>query len=89
MKNKKDDKKKMENKNNQRYENPMFPYNKGTGRMEYDDIHFADTWEQMELLVAKGLVRSIGLSNFNQTQINDILNVATIPPQVLQIENHP
>lgn len=39
----------------------------------------------MEKLVEKGLVRSIGLSNFNSCQINDILAVASIKPTVLQV----
>ena len=69
--------------------NSMFPINEKTGRMQYEEIHFVDTWEAMENLVRKGLVKSIGISNFNQTQIEDILNVASITPQVLQIENHP
>ena len=69
--------------------NSMFPINEKTGRMQYEEVHFVDTWEAMENLVRKGLVKSIGISNFNQTQIEDILNVASITPQVLQIENHP
>uniref|UniRef100_A0A672YRS2 Aldo-keto reductase family 1, member A1b (aldehyde reductase) n=1 Tax=Sphaeramia orbicularis TaxID=375764 RepID=A0A672YRS2_9TELE len=43
----------------------------------------------MEKLVGKGLVRAIGLSNFNSQQIDDILSVATIKPAVLQVESHP
>lgn len=39
----------------------------------------------MEKLVEKGLVRSIGLSNFNSCQIDDILSVAIIKPTVLQV----
>lgn len=39
----------------------------------------------MEKLVEKGLVRSIGLSNFNSRQIDDILSVANIKPTVLQV----
>ena len=79
----------LEKEENEKNKNLMFPFNIKTGRMKYDDVHFVDTWEAMENLVTKGLVKSIGLSNFNQTQIDDILNVASIPPQVLQIENHP
>ena len=43
----------------------------------------------MEAMVRQGLVRSIGLSNFNIKQINEIRNMATVPVSVLQIENHP
>ncbi|VDN44851.1 unnamed protein product [Dibothriocephalus latus] len=40
----------------------------------------------MEKLVDDGLVRSIGLSNFNRAQIKRILKCCRIRPQVLQVE---
>lgn len=43
----------------------------------------------MEELVEKGLVRSIGLSNFNSEQITRILNVCSIKPVMNQIECSP
>ncbi|XP_011201015.1 aldo-keto reductase family 1 member A1 [Bactrocera dorsalis] len=45
-------------------------------------------WKQMEDLVIKGLTKSIGLANFNQNQITNILCNCSIPPAVLQIEYH-
>nr|GAT46423.1 aldo-keto reductase [Mycena chlorophos] len=47
-----------------------------------------DTWKQMEELVKKGKVRSIGVSNFSQTNLDKILPTATIPPAVNQLELH-
>lgn len=35
----------------------------------------------------KGLVRAIGLSNFNSRQIDDVLSVASIKPTVLQVRS--
>ncbi|XP_041863192.1 aldo-keto reductase family 1 member A1-B [Melanotaenia boesemani] len=59
------------------------------GSLLYDYTDYKLTWAAMEKLVEKGLVRSIGLSNFNSRQIDDILAVANIKPTVLQVESHP
>lgn len=43
----------------------------------------------MEKAVKEGKVRSIGLSNFTEEQIQEILNICEIKPTVLQVEAHP
>jgi len=48
-----------------------------------------ETWEAMEHLVDTGLVRSLGISNFNVCVILDLLRYAHIRPATLQIEHHP
>ena len=50
-------------------------------------LFFAET-QAMEELVSEGLVKSIGLSNFNQSQVRRILECASIRPVMLQIESH-
>lgn len=46
---------------------------------------YIETWKAMESLVTKGLVKSIGISNFNKKQIENILSIATIKPVVNQV----
>jgi len=65
-----------------------FPRNKD-GSLIYSDVDYVDTWKAMEELVNKGLVRAIGLSNFNSKQIERILKVAKVPIASLQVECHP
>ena len=51
----------------------MFDKNED-GSTPFDlDQHPTRTWLAMEKLVAKGLVRNIGVSNFNSVQIDDVL----------------
>lgn len=53
------------------------------------DVDFVDTWKAMEKLVQLGLVRSIGVSNFNSEQIDRILIEAEIKPVTNQVECSP
>ena len=48
-----------------------------------------ETWTAMESLLDKGLVRNIGLSNWNCQGLRDVFSYARIKPAVLQIEVHP
>ncbi|KAL7065310.1 hypothetical protein AAHC03_05834 [Spirometra sp. Aus1] len=53
---------------------------------EFEDVPLEETWKGMEQLVEAGLVRSIGVSNFNRAQIDRLLANCKIPPAVNQIE---
>ncbi|XP_076813057.1 aldo-keto reductase family 1 member B1-like [Clavelina lepadiformis] len=59
------------------------------GKVLFDDTDYVDTWKAMEDLQKEGLVRSIGVSNFNQFQINRILKECSVIPAVNQFEIHP
>lgn len=48
-----------------------------------------ETWRELEDLVDSGVVRNIGISNFNVQSTLDLLSYARIPPSVLEIEHHP
>ncbi|MBX7527709.1 aldo/keto reductase [Qipengyuania vesicularis] len=47
------------------------------------------TWGAMEELVGKGLVRRIGVCNYNSGLLHDLMSYAQIGPYALQIEAHP
>lgn len=55
----------------------------------YENVPIAETWKALEALVAKGKIKSIGVSNFSAAYILDLLRGCKIPPAVLQIEHHP
>ena len=59
----------------------------GSGQLS--DTDYLDTWKAMEKLVDLGLVRGIGLSNFNADQTERILQNCRIRPVVNQVECHP
>ncbi|XP_018320813.1 aldose reductase isoform X1 [Agrilus planipennis] len=66
----------------------LFPKDE-QGNILFSNVDYVDTWKELEKAVQKGLVKSIGLSNFNRKQIERILNVATIKPVINQVECHP
>lgn len=57
--------------------------------LQFSDYDYLDAWFAMEALLEKGLVRSIGVSNFNSKQIQRILDKRCITPVVNQVECHP
>lgn len=53
----------------------------------YNDVH--GSWRAMEELNREGLVRAIGVSNFQPDRVMDIISFNEIVPAINQIETHP
>ena len=56
------------------------------GNTIFSDVDFVDTWKALEDCQDMGKTKDLGLSNFNSSQINRILEVARVSPAALQIE---
>ncbi len=50
---------------------------------------YLGAWKDMERAVKQGKVRSIGISNFESSRLEELCEAATIKPSVLQVECHP
>ena len=50
---------------------------------------YIGAYKDMQKAVKDGRVKSIGLSNFESERLEEVLNMAEIPPSVLQVECHP
>ena len=54
-----------------------------------DCVPLSDTWGAMEELVRAGLVKEIGVCNYNTGLLHDLMAYSQIKPAMLQIESHP
>ena len=52
----------------------------------YSDIDYLETWKGLEDVHAKGLVKSIGVSNFNHLQLERVLQNSKIKPAMNQVK---
>lgn len=58
------------------------------GKLLFDySTDIGSVWEAMEEMVDCGKTKAIGLSNFNESQLNRILKSCRIPPANLQVIN--
>ncbi len=70
---------------------PEWLFDPGTDnpQMKRAPVSLQDTWQAMEKLVDAGMVRQIGVCNYNSALIHDLMSYATVKPAILQIEAHP
>lgn len=54
-----------------------------------NDLEMFKVWQELENAVDEGLIRSIGVSNFDEKQLQSLYEKARIKPAVNQIESHP
>ncbi|WP_027415648.1 aldo/keto reductase [Aneurinibacillus terranovensis] len=84
----------------QGYESTLTAFEQSTKKLgvDYVDLYlihwpvagkYKDTWKALEKLYKDGKVRAIGVSNFHQHHLEDLLADAEITPMVNQIELHP
>ncbi len=59
------------------------------GRIKMTEDDYVDTWKAMEALQEKGLVKAIGICNFNSLQIKRLVKESKTIPAALQIESNP
>ncbi|NOU58291.1 aldo/keto reductase [Marinifilum caeruleilacunae] len=57
--------------------------------LSLEEQPIADTWLGMEKAVELGLSRNIGVSNFSVKKLKALMKVATIKPEMNQVELHP
>lgn len=66
--------------------------------MDYVDLYllhwphpgtYIECYQQMEELMKEGLIRAIGVSNFHEHHLKELLQYASVVPAVNQIELHP
>uniref|UniRef100_A0A1I8PKS4 NADP-dependent oxidoreductase domain-containing protein n=1 Tax=Stomoxys calcitrans TaxID=35570 RepID=A0A1I8PKS4_STOCA len=69
-------------------EDTLLPKNED-GVLQMTDADYLDTYKAMEQLVKLGLVRSIGVSNFNSEQLQRVLDNCEIKPVTNQVECSP
>ncbi|KAL4784340.1 NADP-dependent oxidoreductase domain-containing protein [Aspergillus varians] len=59
------------------------------GAPDVVETDYLDTYKAMEKLISTGKVKAIGVSNFSKAEMERLLENATVPPAVHQLEGHP
>lgn len=70
-------------------DNNFYPTDANGQALFDESIQLIDVWKEFEQLKRDGLTRSIGVSNFNSEQIDDLIKNSSTVPVVNQVECHP
>lgn len=54
-----------------------------------EEVPIIETWKQLEQAKNSGMTRHIGVSNFSDVKLKDLVGKATIKPEMNQVEMHP
>jgi diketogulonate reductase-like aldo/keto reductase/predicted dehydrogenase len=65
-----------------------FPEDESGGRATADRS-LAESWQNLEAVHEEGLARTLGICNVDRRQLEAVLDVASVPPAVVQVERHP
>jgi alcohol dehydrogenase (NADP+) len=57
--------------------------------LSLEEVPIIETWRKMEEAKQNGMVRHIGVSNFSEEKLKDLLSKASIQPEMNQVELHP
>jgi methylglyoxal/glyoxal reductase len=85
---------------NQGYQETLDAFHKSLDKLKFDysdlylihwPVHgkYIDTWRAIEELYHKKLIRAIGVSNFLEHQLDNLIRNTEITPMVNQVEFHP
>jgi alcohol dehydrogenase (NADP+) len=55
----------------------------------YNDVPLSQTWEAIQETQIKGLAKHIGVSNFNQEKLAEVMKIGRQQPEMNQVEMHP
>ena len=76
-----------------KYVDPSVRYPPGffyeDNKVEFSNATLEETYHAMEALYEQGLIKSLGISNYNGALLLDLFRYAKQVPQTLQIEHHP
>lgn len=53
------------------------------------DVTLEETWQTMEALQEEGVARTLGICNVSRDELAELLDLATVPPAIVQVECHP